>query len=268
MADMPSYELYQVDAFTSRPFRGNPAAVVLLDAWPDDAWMQHVATENNLSETAFLVPGTEAWGLRWFTPAVEVDLCGHATVASTHVLLETERLRAGATAAFDTRSGRLTATPIGDGWIELDFPALPAAPAEAPPGLLEGLGSPPPTFIGRSRFDYLVEVESATDVEKIVPDHRALREVDTRGVCVTAAGDGDLDFVSRFFGPGAGVDEDPVTGSAHCILTPYWAAKTGKERLVARQVSARGGDLRLHSRGERVGIAGQAVTVIRGVLVV
>jgi predicted PhzF superfamily epimerase YddE/YHI9 len=268
MAAMASYELYQVDAFTSRPFGGNPAAVVLLDAWADDVWMQRVATENNLSETAFLVPGADAWGLRWFTPTVEVDLCGHATVASTHVLLETERLPAGATAAFDTRSGRLTATPIGDGWIELDFPALPAAAAEPPAGLLEGLGSPATTFVGRSRFDYLVEVETATDVEKIVPDHRALREVDTRGVCVTAAGDGELDFVSRFFGPGAGVDEDPVTGSAHCILTPYWAAKTGKERLVARQVSARGGDLRLHSRGERVGIAGQAVTVIRGVLVV
>jgi predicted PhzF superfamily epimerase YddE/YHI9 len=267
MAAMASYELYEVDAFTSRPFGGNPAAVVLLDAWPDDVWMQRVAAENNLSETAFLVPGAEAWGLRWFTPTIEVDLCGHATVASTHVLLETERLAADATAAFDTRSGRLTATPIGDGWIELDFPALPAASADAPPGLLEGLGSPATKFVGRSRFDYLVEVESATDVEKIVPDHRALREVDTRGVCVTAAGDGELDFVSRFFGPGAGVDEDPVTGSAHCILTPYWAAKTGKERLIARQVSARGGDLRLHARGERVGIAGQAVTVIRGVLV-
>ncbi|MDQ1425960.1 MAG: hypothetical protein QOD72_3458 [Acidimicrobiaceae bacterium] len=263
---MASYELYQVDAFTSRPFAGNPAAIVLLDAWPDDSWMQRVAAENNLSETAFLVPAGEAWGLRWFTPTVEVDLCGHATVASTHVLVESDRLPADATALFDTRSGRLTATPIGDGWIELDFPALPAVATETPPGLLEGLGLPTVTFVGRSRFDYLVEVESATEVEKIVPDHRALRDVDTRGVCVTAAGDGELDFVSRFFAPGAGVDEDPVTGSAHCILTPYWSAKTGKRRLVARQVSARGGDLRLHDRGERVGIAGQAVTVIRGSL--
>jgi predicted PhzF superfamily epimerase YddE/YHI9 len=182
------------------------------------------------------------------------------------VLLESERLAADATAQFDTRSGRLTATPIGDGWIELDFPALPATAVEPPPGLLEGLGSPDVRFVGRSRFDFLVEVESATDVEKIVPDFRALREVDARGVCVTAAGDGELDFVSRFFAPGTGVDEDPVTGSAHCILTPYWAEKTGKKRLVARQVSARGGDLRLHARGERVGIAGQAVTVIRGSL--
>jgi predicted PhzF superfamily epimerase YddE/YHI9 len=264
---MPSYEMYQVDAFTSRAFAGNPAAVVLLDAWPDDGWMQHVAAENNLAETAFLVAGSEAWGLRWFTPTVEVDLCGHATLASAHVLLETERLPADAAACFDTRSGRLTATPIGDGWIELDFPALPAEPAEAPPGLLVGLGEPVVTFVGRSRFDFLVEVATATDVEKIVPDLRALREVDARGVCVTAAGDGSLDFVSRFFGPNAGVDEDPVTGSAHCILTPYWAAKTGKDRLIARQVSARGGDLRLHARGDRVGIAGQAVTVIRGALV-
>lgn len=264
---MPSYELYQVDAFTSRPFSGNPAAVVLLDAWPDDNWMQRVATENNLSETAFLVSGEEAWGLRWFTPAVEVDLCGHATVASAHVLWESGRVSGDEVAAFETRSGRLTAAPLADGWIELDFPALPAAPADAPPGLLEGLGSPAARFVGRSRFDFLVELESATDVEKIVPNFVALREVDARGVCVTAAGEGEVDFVSRFFGPGAGVDEDPVTGSAHCILTPYWAAKTGKDRLVARQVSARGGDLRLHARGERVGIAGQAVTVIRGELV-
>jgi predicted PhzF superfamily epimerase YddE/YHI9 len=261
------YELYQVDAFTSRPFAGNPAAVVLLDAWPDDAWMQRVAAENNLAETAFVVPGAEAWGLRWFTPAAEVDLCGHATVATAHVMWESERLAADATAAFDTRSGRLTASPLGGGWIELDFPSLPAEAADAPPGLLEGLGAPAAAFVGRSRFDFLVEVETAVDVEKIVPDFRALKEVDARGVCVTAAGEGDVDFVSRFFGPAVGVEEDPVTGSAHCILTPYWSARLGKKRMVARQVSARGGDLRLHARGERVGIAGQAVTVIRGLLV-
>jgi predicted PhzF superfamily epimerase YddE/YHI9 len=264
---MASYELYQVDAFTSRPFSGNPAAVVLLDAWPADAWLQQVAAENNVSETAFLVPGVAAWGLRWFTPAVEVDLCGHATVASAHVLWESDRLSTDDPAVFETRSGRLSATPLGDGWIELDFPALPAVAADAPPGLLEGLGIATARFVGRSRFDFLVELDSATDVDKITPDMRVLREVDARGVCVTAGGDGEIDFVSRFFGPGVGVDEDPVTGSAHCILTPYWAAKTGKARLVARQVSVRGGDLRLHSRGERVGIAGQAVTVISGVLV-
>jgi predicted PhzF superfamily epimerase YddE/YHI9 len=260
------YELYQVDAFTSAPFAGNPAAVVLLDAWPDDIWMQRVAAENNLAETAFVVPGAETWGLRWFTPAAEVDLCGHATVATAHVLWESERLVAAATASFATRSGRLTASPLGDGWIELDFPSLPADAADPPGGLLEGLGVRAPAFVGRSRFDFLVEVESAVDVEKIVPDFRTLKDVDARGVCVTAAGEGAVDFVSRFFGPAVGVDEDPVTGSAHCMLTPYWAARLGKERMVAKQVSARGGDLRLHARGERVGIAGQAVTVTRGVL--
>ena len=190
-------------------------------------------------------------------------------MASVYVPRETGRVSADEAVAFSsTRSGRLTAAPVGGGWIELDFPALPAAAAGAPPGLLEGLGSPEPVFVGRSCFDFLVELPSANDVEKLVPDHHLLRQVDTRGVCVTAAGGGDLDFVSRFFGPASGVDEDPVTGSAHCILTPYWSARTGKRRLVARQVSARGGDLRLHMRGDRVGIAGQAVTVIRGALTV
>jgi len=261
------YELYQVDAFTSRPFAGNPAAVVLLDAWPDDVWMQQVAAENNLAETAFVTPGGEAWGLRWFTPAAEVDLCGHATVATAHVLWESERLATDVAAGFETRSGHLGASPLGDGWIELDFPSLPAEAADPPPGVLEGLGAPVPKFVGRSRFDFLIELDSATAVEKIVLDPRLLRDVDARGVCVTARGDGDVDFVSRFFAPAVGVDEDPVTGSAHCILTPYWAARLGKERMVARQLSVRGGELRLHARGERAGIAGQAVTVVRGVLV-
>lgn len=264
---MASYELYQVDAFTAVPFAGNPAAVVLLDDWHDDAWLQHVAAENNLSETAFLVGGGGAWNLRWLTPTVEVDLCGHATVASAHVLWETGRLAPEGVANFDTRSGRVSASPLGDGWIELDFPALPAQACEAPPRLVEALGVAP-VWVGRSRFDLLVELPQAVDVEKLEPDLAVLRGIEVRGVCVTAAGDGDLDFVSRFFGPASGVDEDPVTGSAHSTLTPFWSARLGKERLRARQVSARGGDLRLHHRGERVGIAGQAVTVIRGALLV
>jgi PhzF family phenazine biosynthesis protein len=213
-------------------------------------------------------------GLRWFTPLAEVDLCGHATVASAHVLHESGRLAGDRRAVFMTRSGGLTATVGGDGWIELDFPALPVetsdAPSQAPSGLLEALGvaADGVRFVGRSRFDTLVELADAAAVAQLQPDAAALRPVPTRGVIVTAAAaadDPDHDFVSRFFAPDVGVDEDPVTGSAHCVLAPYWAARLGRDQLRARQVSRRGGELRVRLLpGDRVGIAGQAVTVLRG----
>ncbi len=264
------YELFHVDAFSGVPFRGNPAAVVPLVSWPADAWLQAVAQENNLSETAFFVPvGDGSFALRWFTPATEVALCGHATVATAHVLWETGRLVAGEVARFDTQSGRLTATALTGGWIELDFPALAPSATEVPCGLAAALGVADAdcVWVGRSRFDVMVRVPSPTVVATLEPNYGDLRAVDARGVIVTAAGGPDgVDFCSRFFAPNAGVNEDPVTGSAHCVLTPYWAAELGRNRLNAKQISARGGDLRLELRGERVGLAGQAVTVMRGTL--
>jgi PhzF family phenazine biosynthesis protein len=258
--------VFQVDAFTATPFRGNPAAVVPLEAPRDEGWMRDVAREMNLSETAFLVPAPDGFGLRWFTPTVEVDLCGHATLASAHVLWETGRLAAGAEARFHTRSGLLTARRDGS-WIELDFPATPPAAADPPPGLLEALGVSA-RAVARSRFDYLVQVDSAVDVRRVRPDFRRLRDVEARGVIVTAeADDGTHDFVSRFFAPRAGVDEDPVTGSAHCCLAPYWAARTGKTEMAGHQSSARGGTVHVRLDGERVKLRGQAVTVLRGELV-
>jgi PhzF family phenazine biosynthesis protein len=261
-----SLPIVQVDAFTSRPFEGNPAAVCVLPAARDAAWMQNVAREMNLSETAFLVRGESAYDLRWFTPATEVDLCGHATLASAHALWEGGHLAKDETARFQTKSGLLTARRIDD-WIELNFPATPPAPAPAPDGLAEALGVQP-TFVGRSRFDYLVEVESEAIVRDLRPDFGAIRRLPVRGVIVTsAATTPGWDFVSRFFAPAAGVDEDPVTGSAHCCLTPFWSAKLGKATMVARQVSARGGTMRVTLDGDRVRMAGQAITVMRGELV-
>lgn len=263
-------DLYQVDAFTDRPFGGNPAAVCLLPGPREAEWMQLVAREMNLSETAFVHPAEEGgWGLRWFTPAVEVELCGHATLASAHVLWETGLLAPEAPARFNTLSGLLTAERREDGEIELDFPARTAEAVEAPPGLTEALGAEP-RFVGRSRYDYLLEVESEEVVRAIVPDHGRLRTLPVRGVIVTAAGDGTgkvaYDFVSRFFAPGAGVDEDPVTGSAHCTLGPYWESRLGKSAFLAWQASARGGSVRVRVAGERVKLGGQAVTVLRGCL--
>jgi PhzF family phenazine biosynthesis protein len=255
----------QVDAFTAEPFAGNPAAVCLLPAARDEKWMQRVAREMNLSETAFLVRQADGFDLRWFTPAVEVDLCGHATLASAHVLWEDGHLDATEQARFHTRSGLLTADRRGD-WIELDFPATVAEPAEAPPYFAGALGVTP-RFVGRSRFDYLVEVGSEAEVRALAPDLSALRRLQVRGVIVTSRADpGEFDFVSRFFAPGAGVDEDPVTGSAHCTLGPYWRGRLGKDELLAYQASARGGVVRVSVRGERVGLGGQAVTVLRGEL--
>jgi PhzF family phenazine biosynthesis protein len=261
-----SLPITQVDAFTNRPFAGNPAAVCVLPTPADPVWMQNVAREMNLAETAFLVRQADGYDLRWFTPAVEVDLCGHATLASAHVLWEEGHLPAGTQARFHTKSGVLTADRRGE-WIELDFPAT-AAPAAAPPaGLIEALGAKP-RFVGRSRFDYLIELDSEATVRGLVPDLGALASVKARGVIVTSATEesSPYDFVSRFFAPQSGVPEDPVTGSAHCALAPYWAAKLGRTDLVAYQASARGGELMLRLQGDRVILGGQAVTVLRGEL--
>ncbi len=258
--------LTQVDAFTHEPFAGNPAAVCLLPAPAGSAWMQRVAREMNLSETAFLVRRADGeFDLRWFTPAVEVDLCGHATLASAHALWEEGRLPRETPAVFHTRSGRLSAV-LRDGWIEMDFPAEPAKPAPAPQGLAEALGAEP-ACVGRNRLDYLIEVDTQATVEGLAPDFARLRKLKTRGIIVTARADSeDLDFVSRFFAPGTGIDEDPVTGSAHCCLGPYWRDRLGRDALTARQVSERGGLVKVVVRGHRVLLLGQAVTVLRGEL--
>jgi PhzF family phenazine biosynthesis protein len=255
----------QVDAFTDRPFAGNPAAVCVLPATRDDAWMQQVGGEMNLAETAFLVPRAKGYDLRWFTPTMEVDLCGHATLASAHVLWEEGHLRAGEAATFHTRSGVLTATRQGE-MIWLDFPATPdrqtAEPAELPGSLGVTI-----QYMGRTAFDYLVEVESAAVLRSMTPDLGALARLPVRGVIVTARADTrEHDFVSRFFAPAAGVPEDPVTGSAHCGLGPFWAARLGKKELVGYQASARGGTVRVRVDGDRVHLGGHAVTVLRGEL--
>jgi PhzF family phenazine biosynthesis protein len=262
-----SLDLYQVDAFTDRPFAGNPAAVCLLPAPREEGWMQSVAREMNLSETAFLHPETDGgWRLRWFTPAIEVELCGHATLASAHVLWETGALAAGETARFHTLSGLLTAERSGE-WITLDFPARRVEEAAPPPGLAEALGIEAPRFVGKSRYDYLVEIASEPEVRALDPDHRRLASLPVRGVIVTARADaGPFDFVSRFFAPGSGVDEDPVTGSAHCTLGPHWAERLGKDELLAFQASARGGVVKVRVAEERVKLGGQAVLVLRGQL--
>jgi PhzF family phenazine biosynthesis protein len=254
-----------VDAFTSRPFAGNPAGVCILNAPAPEQWMRDVAREMNLAETAFLHPEADGYRLRWLTPAVEVDLCGHATLASAHVLWEEGHLAPGTQAVFHTRSGRLTADRRGE-WIELDFPATPAAIAEAPEGMLDALGCEA-RHVARSRFDYLVEVRSEAALRALAPDLARLRGIGARGVIVTAAGEDGFDFVSRFFAPGAGIDEDPVTGSAHCALGPFWGGRLNKTELLAFQASARGGTVRVTLAGDRVHLGGQAVTVLRGELV-
>jgi PhzF family phenazine biosynthesis protein len=255
----------QVDAFTDRPFAGNPAAVCILARAPEERWMRDVAREMNLSETAFLVPRDGGYDLRWFTPAVEVDLCGHATLASAHVLWEEGHLPAAAEARFHTRSGLLLARRNGD-WIEMDFPAKAEEPADAPANLAPALGVKP-VYVGRNQFDYLVEVDSAETVRGIQPDHTALRKLPVRGIIVTARSDApEFDFISRFFAPGAGVDEDPVTGSSHTCLAPYWSKRLGQTEMIAYQASARGGVVKVRCRGGRVDLGGQAVTVLRGEL--
>jgi PhzF family phenazine biosynthesis protein len=257
--------LFQVDAFTDRPFGGNPAAVCLLPQPAADRWMQQVATEMNLSETAFLVPADDGFHLRWFTPSVEVKLCGHATLASAHVLWEVGRLRPEEPARFHTRSGLLTAVRQDDG-IRLDFPSLPPEPCPPPAGLADALGAAA-VFTGKNGMDYLVDVGDEQVVRNLRPDMVRLAALPVRGVIVTAKGTGDpYDFVSRFFAPAAGIAEDPATGSSHCCLGPYWAGRLGKQDLLAYQASPRGGQLRVRVRGDRVHLIGRAVTVLRGEL--
>ena len=260
-----STHIVQVDAFTDRPFAGNPAAVCVLSAPRADAWMRDVAREMNLSETAFLHPEDGGYRLRWLTPAVEVDLCGHATVASAHVLWEDGHLAAGKQARFYTRSGVLLADRRGE-WIELDFPATVAAAVETPPALVAALGVKA-VAVSRNKFDYLVEVASEAEVRAAAPDFTALKKAGARGIIVTArASTAGFDFVSRFFAPGSGIDEDPVTGSAHCTLGPYWSERLGKTEFTAYQASARGGIVRVRVNGDRVILGGQAVTVMRAEL--
>lgn len=256
--------IYQVDAFTDQPFKGNPAAVCLLDQTREAEWMQAVAAEMNLSETAFLTPEHDGYRLRWFTPKKEVKLCGHATLASAHVLYEEKLLKQGEQARFYTLSGLLTAGYHDKGLIELNFPVTRVSSCEAPAGLIEALGVKP-IFIGRSDDDYLIEVASEEEVRKTAPDFGRLKEVSCRGVAITAlANSEEYDFVSRFFAPAVGVNEDPVTGSAHCRLTPYWQAKLHKNEFIAYQASERGGFLLLVADGDRVRIGGKAVTVLKG----
>jgi predicted PhzF superfamily epimerase YddE/YHI9 len=256
----------QVDSFTDRPFAGNPAAVCMLAKPQEERWMQDVAREMNLSETAFLVQKGYDFDLRWFTPTVEVDLCGHATLASAHVLWEEGHLAPDQPARFHTRSGLLGAERKG-AWIEMDFPATPATPVDRLDVLESALGVRA-KYMGRPRFDYLVEVESEEEVRSLKPDFTALRQLKVRGIIVTSRASGaGYDFISRFFAPGSGIDEDPVTGSAHCCLGPFWKERLGRDDLVGYQASARGGFVRTRCVGDRVRISGQAVTVLRAQLI-
>lgn len=260
-----SIPLYQVDAFTDRPFAGNPAAVCLLPEARPEAWMQDVAAEMNLSETAFLVPQAEGFDLRWYTPVCEIDLCGHATLASAHALWESGTLPADAEARFHTQSGLLRARRDGD-WIELDFPADPVTPADPDPEIVQSVGCTP-VFYGRGRSDVLIALAAEEDLRALAPDFTRLAKVGTRGICVTAPSSRPtFDFVSRFFAPAAGINEDPVTGSAHCTLACYWRDRLGRSQFVAFQASSRGGTVRARVDGERVKLGGQAVTVFRAAL--
>jgi PhzF family phenazine biosynthesis protein len=255
-----------VDAFTDTPFAGNPAAVCLLDRPQPEGWLQKVAREMNLSETAFLLPEGDGFRLRWFTPTVEVDLCGHATLASAHVLWEQGELSPGSTARFHTRSGLLTAEQK-DGWIELDFPVEPAHPTDDSPNLEEILGVPS-FLVGKNRMDYLVEIPDEAALRGLQPDQAALSLLDCRGMIVTSRSTSrEFDFLSRFFAPRAGIPEDPVTGSAHCCLGPYWGTKLDKTVMTAYQASTRGGIVKVELAGDRVRLSGKAVTVMQGEII-
>ncbi|MBX9601535.1 MAG: PhzF family phenazine biosynthesis protein [Bryobacteraceae bacterium] len=253
--------LFQVDAFASRPFTGNPAAVCPLDAWLPDDTLQNIALENNLAETAFFVRTGDRFALRWFTPEVEVDLCGHATLASAYVLFRELGLE-GHRVCFDTRAGELIVTQSGD-LLSLDFPSRPPSSDAVHPRLIDALGAQPLTVL--SARDYLVVYAREADVRALRPDMQVLSNVDRFAVIVTAPGE-DVDFVSRFFAPAQGVPEDPVTGSAHCTLIPYWSKRLGKTKLKARQVSRRGGELECEDRGGRVRISGRAVKYMQGTI--
>ena len=257
----------QVDAFTDTPFAGNPAAVCLLPEPGDERWMQHVAREMNLSETAFLHRREDGFDLRWFTPAVEVDLCGHATLASAHVLWEDGHLQPDEQARFFTRSGLLTARHDGE-WIDLDFPVEADEPVEAPPDLARALAITP-RYVGKNRFDYVVEVDSEAVLREMKPDFSLLQTLPARGVIVTSlSASPEFDFVCRFFAPAAGINEDPVTGSAYCCLGPFWQQRLKKDTFLAYQASVRGGIVRGRMSRDRVLLGGKAITVFRGELLV
>lgn len=262
-------KIYQVDSFTDVPFKGNPAAVCLLESERPDAWMLGVSAEMNLSETAFLRPRGERFSLRWLTPATEVTLCGHATLAAAHVLWQEGMLAPGAAALFDTLSGPLTARKTGT-WIEMDFPVRRVAPCAPMEALNRALGAAPRATFARESAkgsSYLLELSSEAEVAALSPDFRSLRALGRCAVIVTAPSTrAGVDFVSRFFAPAIGIDEDPVTGSAHCSLAPFWAARLGKSELVGFQASARTGVVGCSPRGERVLLRGQAVTTLRGEL--
>lgn len=260
-----SIEIFQVDAFAEKPFTGNPAAVCILERPADPVWMQNVAGEMNLSETAFLYREKDGFNLRWFSPEREVDLCGHATLASAHVLWERGYLEPEEQARFHTKSGLLTAVRKED-LIELDFPREESQEADMPSDLAQALEIEP-LYVGKNRFDYIVELGSPSAVRQLKPDMNLLKLVSTRGLIVTSLSDApEYDFISRFFAPAAGIDEDPVTGSAHCCLGPYWMNRLGKTEFTAYQASSRGGVVHVRVNGDRVILAGRAVTVFRGVL--
>lgn len=256
--------IYLVDAFTNEAFRGNPAGVCLLKADAEESWMQKVAAEMNLPDTAFLAPAENGWHLRWFTPKREVVLCGHATLAAAHVLWQTSRLPHEEAVRFHTQSGQLTCERRADGRIAMDFPAEPVQPALAPAALIEGLGLIP-RYTGRNRMDMLVETDSEEAVRDLQPDMALLKNLDCRGVIVTSKSyASEYDFVSRFFSPANGIDEDPVTGSAHCALAPYWSKRLRKEALTGYQASKRGGMVETQIAGDRVYLTGRAVTILQG----
>lgn len=255
--------LYVVDAFTDRPFAGNPAGVCLLDGPADEAWMQSVAAEMRHAETAFIYKESDGHRLRWFTPAAEVELCGHATLASAHVLFETGALPPEATATFQTLSGALHVTRQPDGRLAMDFPATPPEAEPLPDGFADVFGFEP-IWSGRSRFDLFAVAPDAAAVRGLDPSEPAVAALGARGVIVTAQASGVVDVVSRFFAPGVGVPEDPVTGSAHCAIGPYWAGELGRQRLRCEQASQRGGGLEVHVQGDRVTLIGSAVTVLAG----
>ena len=258
---------WQVDAFTNRPFAGNPAAVCWLEEPADPAWMQSVAAVLNLAETAFVRRLPEGYVLRWFTPTVEVDLCAHATLATAHALWWSGKAAGEQTLRFHTHSGVLTADQSGS-FIELNFPSLPPVEVAPPPELMSALGVKQADYVGKSKYDYIVVLESEAAVRAVKPDFPGLREVPTRGVIVTApAADPAFTCATRFFAPAVGVDEDPVCGSAHCCLGPYWSQRSGKTELMAFQASQRTGILRLRVGPERVVIGGEAVTVWEGNLI-
>ena len=257
-------KIYQIDAFTDQLFGGNYAAVCPLNKWLDDEIMQNIAIENNYPETAFFIPDDNNFHLRWFTPAYEVDLCGHATLASAHMIFNHTDYDRNEI-IFNSKSGKLTVTKQENGWLQMNFPALDLTPISASETLIEGLGATPVEVY--NSMDILAVFKTEAEVAALNPNFRLLKTIDTRGIIATAKGD-KVDFISRFFAPAAGVDEDPVTGSAHSQLTPYWSNKLKKNKLDARQISKRGGELRCEMKGNRVLISGQAVTYLIGEIMI